>query len=171
MESTGKYRFSPLDVVALEDYGKIPILYNGIRVVHNRLDCPEKIVFWCIGSREKMLKEIQSVGFHPNGKAVQRPGGIPVRWWFIVTTLIIWNALFFLDMSSDPFLRGQLGLSSWIAMVSVFALSTAIRLSRTVQDHVISPGHQIGEIKAILSLLQLVSGILALGFGLALFLR
>ena len=58
LASLGTYEFSPLQVVSVEPYGSIPLLSSGIRIIHNRADYPEKIIFWCMGNRSRVLAEI-----------------------------------------------------------------------------------------------------------------
>jgi hypothetical protein len=167
----GNVEFTPSQVVSFERYGSIPLLASGIRINHNRLDCPEAVVFWCMGSREAVFSAIAHSGFHPSGLAISRVGGFPVRWSVVIAFVVMWNALFLLDNPFGSVQPHTLGPFSLIALLLAFGFVTAIQKSAWLQQVVMRSGHQVGEIKSFLLLLQVVSGFLSLGFGASLLLR
>jgi hypothetical protein len=67
--SLSKYDFAPDQVVSIEPYGSIPVFARGIRIRHNRNDYPENVIFWCVGSRDETLRQIEKSGCLPAGKA------------------------------------------------------------------------------------------------------
>lgn len=164
LASLGTYEFNPSQVVSLEPYGSIPLLASGIRINHNRADYPEKIIFWCMGNRDRVLTELGQNGFLPTGRQTERAPGFPIRWSVVIVVIALWNVLFMLDQRAQPKLR-EPGSFSLLALLALFALATAIRASSRVQRMVLREGHQVGEIKAFLGLLQLVAGLLSLVFG------
>lgn len=171
LSSLGRYEFEPAQVVSIERYGSIPFLASGLRINHNRADYPEKVIFWCMGSRDRILEQITRSGFSPKGHENVKPRGFPIRWSVILAFLLIWNALFLLDGSfsfSEPKEPGPFVL---IALILVFAFSTAVKRSATLQQILLRKDHHVGEIKAFLVLLQLVSGLLSLIFGITLLAR
>lgn len=164
LTSLGTYEFSPSQVVSVEPYGFIPLLASGIRINHNRADYPEKVIFWCMGNRERVLEELGKSGFSPHGSSAERASGFPIRWSVAITFAVLWNILFMLDQLSHP-QSPEPGLFSLVALLATFGLVTAIRVSGRVQKMVLQEGHQVGEIKAFINLLLLVSGLLSLIFG------
>lgn len=156
----GTYEFSPSQVVSIEPHGSIPILASGLRIRHNRNDYPEKMIFWSLGSRNKMLEEIRQSGFIPCGTPATRPSGFAVRWSVLIGVFVLWNTMLFLDIltQSKP---SKPGLLSFIAILSLFALSTAVRISTKLQSLVLQKGHKIEEIKSVLILLQIVSAFMS----------
>jgi hypothetical protein len=168
LSSFGTYTFAPSEVVALEPYGSIPILASGIRVNHNRKDYPEKMIFWCMGRRSSVLAEIASTGFHPSGLPVKRPSGFPVRWSAVLVAFVLWNSLFLADRSRAGWQPQAPGFFSLIALVLVFCAATATRTSAAFQRAVLRKGHEVAEIKSFLVLLQIVTGIMSVGFGISL---
>lgn len=170
LSTFGKYEFTPEQVVSIEPFGAIPFLASGIRINHNRLDYPSQVVFWCAGGRKKVLESFKKLNFHPQGIASQRPSGIALRWSAILTFLVIWNTLFLFGMSSRNGPRDFPGPFELIALISVFVFSTAAQSSATLQNMILREGRHIGEIKQFLRLLQLVTGMLSLGFSIAYFL-
>lgn len=167
LSSLGTYTFTPKDVVALEPYGSIPLLASGIRIEHNRRDYPKKMIFWCMGRRSVVLEEIANTGFRPAGQPIERASGFPIRWSTVIIALVLWNALFLLDRAVSGWSpRPQRpGLFSLLALVLVFCAATATRISAAFQRLVMREGHQVAEIKSFLILLQIVAGIIAVGFG------
>jgi hypothetical protein len=135
--------------------------------VHNRSDYPEKVVFWCLGSVNKLLARIREVGFHGIApvESTARAKGFPVRWSAVVVLLILWNGLFFLDrfgLGNEPY---EPGLATLVALAMVFFVAWGLRASEWLQGLVLREGHSVGEIKSPLLLLQLVSGALMVGFA------
>jgi len=161
----GSLEFTPSQVVSFERYGSIPLLASGIRIHHNRLDCPETVIFWCLGNREKVLSAITQSGFRAIGLASPRPKGFPIRWSVVLAFVAIWNALFLLDQPFSANHTPTPGPFSLIALLLAFGFSTALLKSARLQQIVMRSGHSVNEIKSFLQLLQLVSGLLSLAFG------
>lgn len=161
----GKVEFTPSQVVSFERYGSIPLLASGIRVNHNRSDCPEKVIFWCMGNREKVFSVIAQSGFHPAGQASSRIEGFPIRWSVVIMFVVLWNVLFLLDRPFGADRAQFLGPFSLIALLLVFGFVTTLQKSAQLQQIVMRSGHQVGEIRPFLLLLQIVSGLLSLVFG------
>jgi hypothetical protein len=164
----GTYTFTPSEVVALEPYGSIPVLARGIRINHNRPDYPKKIIFWCIGRRDAALTELGETGFLPRGQALAGPTGFPVRWSAILALLVLWNGLFLLDRAAAGSRKAP-GPFALVALVLLFAAATAAQTSPRFRRLLLRDGHELGEIKSIVTLLQIVSGIMVIGFSVTLF--
>jgi hypothetical protein len=166
LSTLGKFEFSPQQVVSLELHGSIPVLSSGIRIVHNRTDYPERIIFWCIGSREKILAQIHGAGFRAQGEPASSPRatGFPLRWSLVVLFVVLWNALFLWDGSFVEHRSSAPGPSALLALLLTFSLCWGIRRSAWLQGIVLREGHRVGEIKSFLVLLQIVSGALFVGF-------
>jgi hypothetical protein len=165
LASFGTYVFSPSQVVSIQPYGSIPLLASGIRINHNRTDYPEKIIFWCVGNRDGVLTEILKSGFSPSGHPAQRAAGFPFRWSVVVVVIVVWNVLFMLDDAGQSEPRSHVpGAFAILALLLLFGLATAVRVSQPVQRVILREGHEVGEIKAFLGLLQLVAGVLSIAF-------
>jgi hypothetical protein len=162
--SRDTYEFSPSQVVSVEHYGSIPLFARGIRIKHNRADYPEKIIFWCIGNRDSFFTDIGSNGFIPTGGPTERASGFPIRWTVVVAVIALWTALIMLDRWARPQAL-EPGPYSLLALLALFALVTAILASPRIQRMVLREGHQVGEIKVLLRLLQLAAGVLSVAFG------
>ncbi|MFZ6718574.1 hypothetical protein [Undibacterium sp. Ji49W] len=168
----GKYEFSSDQVVSFEPYGVIPVIASGIRINHNRPDYPDTIIFWCLGRRDTVLNSFAQCGFQACGKASARSQGMPMRWSVLIAMLLIWNVLFFLDLPSQlSHLRAEPGPFQILALVSACAFASSAKLSPGVQKMIMREGRHFGEVKSFFGLMQSLTGTLALGFGLAYFLR
>ena len=162
----GTYAFAPADVVALEPHGAVPFFASGIRIRHLRPDYPGKIIFWCMGGRDRVLTAIREAGFIPSGDAGSEPArGFPLRWGVVIGVGLLWNLLFLLDGAVLASGRREPGGFALLALVSLFALASATRVSPAVQRRVLRDGHHLGEIRAALTLLQVVSGFLSVVFS------
>jgi hypothetical protein len=158
----GTYDFLPSDVVSLERYGLVPFFSNGVRIAHARSDYPSKIIFWCLGNPETLIQKIRQIGFLPGAPASSetRWRGIPVRVTPIVLFILIWNGLFYLDGVVPGNFAKRLGLFALFPLLFAFLVSWAAKTSPRFQEVILRDGHSVNEIKAYLSLVQMVSGIL-----------
>jgi hypothetical protein len=122
----GTYTFTPEQVVRIEPYGSIPILYRGIRIVHSNPDCPSSVIFWCLRNPERLIERIRQAipGASPLGAQARR--GVPFRWSFILALVAVWNALFILD----GFVPGQSPSKSPGPLVLLGLASCSSRRSR-----------------------------------------
>ena len=155
----GTYTFTPEQIVRLEPYGSIPVIYRGIRVVHSHPDYPSGFIFWCLRNPARLIERIRQAGFVPAAPPtapVKR--GNPVRWSFIIALFVVWNALFILG----GFWPGQPppekpGAFVLLALAVLLFASLATERSPAFQRWVLKPGRSVGEIRPALRLIQLVS--------------
>ena len=168
LTSLGTYTFTPSQVVSIEPYGLIPVLASGIRINHNRKDYPKTVIFWCMGHRSAILEEIANTGFRPVGQQLERAPGFPVRWVTVLVAIILWNALFLIDRAVAGSQPQPPGLFAFLAVVLTFCAATATRAFPAFQRLVMREGHEVAEIKSFLVLLQIVTGIISVGFGILL---
>ena len=166
----GTYSFAPDEVMAVERYVMIPVIGWGIRVRHCKRDCPERVIFWCLGSPDTVLQGIRASGFQP---AASRPAagyqtrGIPIRWSAIIITFAVWNAFFLLGMRGNRFppLPGPFTVAP---LLFLFVLSIGTLKFPLFQRLVLKPGRSVGEIRPLLRLLTFISGFLLVIFSLLL---
>jgi len=156
----GKYSFSPEQVVAVEKYTG---MWPGIRIHHSIATYPRKIVFWCCGRPESLIRKIQETGFvaKADPDSVPTGRGMPVRWQALVAIVALWNGLLMLDMRQSGGSAGRPGTFALVALLLLFLGSVGIWRSPLLQRAILKPGRSCGEIKAWLYLSALVSGLLS----------
>ena len=162
----GDYSFTPHQVVDIEPYGIIPILGKGIRIHHNISDYPKKIIFWCFGNPEKIIDRIKGTGFLPIASSASMPigKGMPVRWEVLAGAIILWNMLFVLDFITSVGSNYKPGWLSFVAVLLVFICTIGTLRSPYFQNIVLKPDRYVNEIKPVLRLFALISGIMSLAF-------
>lgn len=160
----GTYKFTPEQVSAVERYSVIPVLGWGVQIRHCRLDCPQRVIFWCLGSPDTLLRGIRDAGFLPAASSSEIPQarGFAMRWPPIIVAVVIWNALILLDLSRSGGAPPLPGPFAVVALLFVFALSVGTLKSARLQRLVLKPGRSVGEIRPILRLLAFVSGTLVI---------
>jgi hypothetical protein len=168
----GRYDFTPDQVVALEPHGAIPLVGRSVRLVHSRPDYPRRIVFSCVGHPEQLIARIQrDGGFLPRSTIAAVPAardGAPVRLRAIVVAVATWIGLGLLGGLARREGASPPGPFPFLLLGSVFLGAAAIRRSPGVQAWVLKPDRSIGEIKAVVTLLELLSAFLLLVLGAAL---
>jgi len=155
----GDYIFTPDRVVAVTRCGTISLFGQGIQIHHCNADCPERVIFWCLGSPDTLLARIRDAGFQPQAPSSAMPSrsGMAFRWQTVIVALLVWNSLFLLDLVSGrkftaipgPFFLLALGL---MAVATLAALSVP-----AFQRIVLKPDRRVGEIRPLLHLLLIVS--------------
>jgi hypothetical protein len=162
----GSYTFSPDQVAALEPYRSIPIVGSGVRIIHTVQSYPEKMIFWCFGSPEGLIRQIADLGFRPSASVAQmrHRDGIAFRWLFVFLVVAVWNALFL----ADGFVPWQQpkgpGLYTLLAIVLLFLTAVGLNVSKPFQSWALKPGRSVSEIRALAILVLVVSAILLVTF-------
>lgn len=157
----GSYAFKPDEVVGIEPYGSIPVISNGIRIVHTNATFPETIIFWCMGSRKRLIQKITDLGFEPRGARSAMPSrdGIAFRWSFVVLLIVAWNALFILD-GFVPWNQPKGPGPGVLAALALFCLtSLGLIYSSPVQALALKPGRSAGEVGPLVRFLLIMSSI------------
>ncbi|MGB5813282.1 MAG: hypothetical protein WBG86_22290 [Polyangiales bacterium] len=131
MTMLGDYRFKPGDVIAVEKVGVVPVIGRGIRIEHTREDVAERVVFYWLGSPQRLLDALQQYGFEPSADSRDKPvsRGWPFRAPFVVAVAIVWNGLFLIDRPWDRVENGEFiwGPGIFAALGLVFLGTQLIR--------------------------------------------
>lgn len=163
----GRYNFSPEQIAALEPYGSIPVLANGVRIVHTVQNYPDKIIFWCFGSPKRLIERINTLGFQPRASRAKVPqrDGIAFRWAFLTLLVVLWNALFLID-GFVPWKQPKgPGPYTFLAIALLFLAALALNISGRFQALVLKPGRAISEVRSVALLVLLVSAIMFIAFA------
>jgi len=158
-----RYTLAPEDVTGLEVWGSIPFLRQGIRIRHVNPDLPRRIIFWSLGSAQKLLDEIQQTGFVPAARSRDTRAGVPVRMLTVLFGILLWNAVFALTMPLPS--PEALPMSALLPVVLAFAVALGTPRSQRLQALILRRGRHVGEIMPFLRLLTLVTGLLLVIFS------
>lgn len=166
----GTYSFTPEQVSSVERYSMIPVLGWGIQIRHCRTDYPQRIIFWCLGNPDTLLRDIREAGFRPTAppSPLAHTSGNPIRWSVILVTIVVWNAFFLLGLARSSISFPLPGPWALVALLFAFALSIGTLKSPRLQQCVLKPGREVGEIRPFLRLLAFVSGLILIIFSIVL---
>jgi hypothetical protein len=130
------------------------------------LDYPSKIIFWYLSNPEALIEQIRGVGFLPTAPASTETKwrGLPVRWTAIFFFILAWNGLFLLDGVVRHGFSNRPGLFTLIPLLAALLVCWGTKKSPALQKMILSEGHSVNEIRAYLSLIQTVTGILLVIF-------
>ncbi|MBX3085818.1 MAG: hypothetical protein KF716_29540 [Anaerolineae bacterium] len=66
----GKYTFAKGSVTRIEKYTSLPVIGQGVRLEHTIADYPARIIFWYLGNTQRLLEEIEAIGFLPQNASI-----------------------------------------------------------------------------------------------------
>jgi len=160
--SMGTYDFTPNEVTAVEPVGAIPVLSQGIRIHHTKTQYPERVVFYTMSGRQKILGAIEAAGFRVGQPVDQARRGFPLRWPAIIGVIVLWNLLFLLENRGSGKSPSLPGPYTFLALAMVFGLATLLPKSERLQEFFMRDGRDVGEISPVLRLVQLITGFMLL---------
>ncbi|MTH14659.1 hypothetical protein [Flavobacterium sp. LC2016-01] len=180
----GNLVFQAKDIIELKAYRSIPIIGNGIKVIHRIEKYNQEVIFWTFKDPKFVLNEIEKTGFLNNTNSSlsdsdleiikrQNQGGFPIKKSVVVFFVIAWNLLFisalipiFLNPNSKGF---SFGIGVNIALGLVFLTSVLTVISKSFRKLILKEGREFEDIKKFIYFIILISGILSISFGLARF--
>lgn len=62
-----KAEFTPMEVIAIEEVSYVPLIAQGIRIVHANPALSKTVIFWTFKDPQKILTAIKEAGFIPAG--------------------------------------------------------------------------------------------------------
>ena len=167
ISSMGKYSFAPQEVTAVEKVGSIPFLSQGIRIHHSKPDYPEKVVFYTLSGRLALLAAIREAGFRLGQPIFLEKRGFPFRLPAVLALVLLWNLLFFLDRPNFSPSAHVPGPYVLLALAITFGLASLLPKSSWLQQLFLREGRAVGEVLSLLRLVQVISGLMLVGFGIA----
>lgn len=60
---SGTFDFPKFSISSIRKHGVIPVFSDGLQIKHDIEGYPDLIVFWCLGQRERILKELKRDGY------------------------------------------------------------------------------------------------------------
>jgi hypothetical protein len=56
----GTYKFNRNEILDISDYFLIPLIGQGVKIIHTKKEYPSQIIFWYFGNISKLIKEIKT---------------------------------------------------------------------------------------------------------------
>ncbi len=175
----GNLVFQPADIVSIEPYRLIPVIGQGILIKHNVPTYKERVIFWTTANPESVVQQIRSTGFladttNPSSTgnleivAQQRKSGFPLKLWYTIAMIAVWNSLFMVDVL--PHLMGEktgllFGKGITTALIIVFLTSLLSLLSSGFRRLILKDGFGRDDIKQTALLMMLISGLMLLAIA------
>ena len=161
----GGYTFSRSDVISIDKSG-----VSGVKIVHARSDCPDKIAFFVFGGANGLLKRIDEAGFVPDGTASPLgKRGNPFKWRSIIAAFLVWNLLFIPGiLSLGSFSNFQNSFPNpWflLPLLCAFVVAWVALLDGRFARMILKEGRVLGEVKHFFKLILFVSGFMIIGFS------
>ncbi|RMG72203.1 MAG: hypothetical protein D6722_05825 [Bacteroidetes bacterium] len=159
----GTFHFQPSEVVALQPYTQIPVLGEGVRIVHRKAGYKQKIIFWTFGNPRAVIAAIEATGFRAGGvdgdldpatlQALQQQEGQPFRPGALLLLFALWLVPFFGFVSGLA--PGELPGGPVPALAfAVMPLFSLLCLSVPgFARRVLKPGRTIEEVRLVLWLM------------------
>lgn len=150
------YTFSPEEVESIEYVSHTPLWSAGLRIRHLREDYHDKLVILgMLGSEAKIVEAIVQSGFLPAERVGIRPAAPPLRAGVLPILILLCALPAFLALFTGIKV-GTLGMLAWTASFGLLT-SSGLRLSSMVQEVLLRPGREGGEIEVPLFVAQIVS--------------
>ncbi|WP_456312572.1 hypothetical protein [Pseudomonas shirazensis] len=177
----GNLVFQPQDIIELKPYKSIPIIGNGIKVIHRIEKYDAEIIFWTFKDPELIILEIKKTGFLNNKESIlkeedlkitkrQNQGGFPIKKAVVVIFMIVWNALLlsaFIPIFLHPEKKGfPFGIGLNIALGLALTALFIVAISKDFAKLILKEGRDFDDIKKFIYFAIFIIGILFISFTL-----
>jgi hypothetical protein len=174
----GNVIFQPQDIISIKPYMAIPLIGQGIKILHRVENYNQNVIFWTMKDPEFVISQIKQTGFLEKANfpltekdqeiiRQQRQGGFPLKPFFPVVFILLWNILLLYDIlpfflqkrSGGPF---GFGICTALGLLFLTALMTLI--SRGFRKLILKDGRELEDIKKFAIFILLISGIMFAAF-------
>lgn len=175
----GNLVFQPQDIVSIKRFSGIPIIGTGIKINHRVSEYDPHVVFWTFKNPEFVIDEIKKTGFLNNNhnelhetdfemQQQQQQGGFPIKKSAVIFYVAAWNLLFLSDIvpafMNDGFNGIPMGFGINAAVALVFISALLALFSTGFRKLILKKGRDLQDIRKLLYLLILVTGIMTVVF-------
>lgn len=175
----GNLIFQAKDIIELKPYKSIPVIGNGIKIIHRIENYSSEVIFWTFKDPSFVLKEIEKTGFLSNTNSIlsendleiikkQGQGSFPIKKSAVIFFVVVWNLLFlwaFIPIFTNPQGKGfPIGIGANIALGFIFLSSILLLISKSFRTLILKEGRDFEDIKKFLYFIILVTGMLFISF-------
>lgn len=172
----GKLTFKPSDVQSIEVVQVFPLFKKGIKINHRVRTYNTNVLFWSQKKPEVLIKEIEEIGFlNPTMNErkendtriskVQKTGGFPLKPYFAISIIILWNLFSLVDVKSllhDGKLLVGFGKGFLLSSGVVLCASILLLVSKRFQKFALKEGMEVKDFSMFIYFITLIVGILFL---------
>lgn len=179
----GNFVFQPKDIIELKPHRSLPIIGNGVKVIHRVEKYNAEIIFWTLKDPKLVINEIQKTGFLENTennltdadleiiRSRQNQGGFPIKKPVVVAFIIVWNLLLlsaFIPIFLHPETKGfPFGIGMNIAPGLLFITAVVTAISKDFAKFILKEGRDFEDIKKFVYFTIFLSGIMSISLALA----
>lgn len=175
----GDLVFQPKDIIELKPYTSIPVIGNGIKVIHRVEKYNSEVIFWTLKDPKLVISEIEKTGFMENTDtdlidtnlgmiARQNQGSFPMKKTAAIFFIAVWNLLILsaiipsiLNSDSKGF---PLGIGINLALGFILVSSILALVSKSFRKLILKEGRDFEDIKKFIYLIIFITGIMSLTF-------
>ena len=169
----GNLTFKSGDIISIVPYTTIPLLGQGIKINHRVYSYSEKVIFWTMKNPKELIRKIEQTGFLSNTNPItpeqeleiakqQSIGGFPLKRWFAIAALVIWNLSILYDFMGINGKEPGLGNGARFALAFVFGSGALLLFSEPFRQLVLKEGRTLDHIKKFVIFLMFITGIMLL---------
>lgn len=148
----GVYKLKANEVATLESVKGF--LGTEVTVKHINRDNPKTIRLGVNGTPEQFLEKVSQSGFSPSALPEEWPSGIPAKWSFLISSILVWNLLMWLGIQVKQFHQYAV-----IALTILFAVCVLAPRSAILQSIILKDGRRIGELVPFFTFMRFLAGI------------
>ena len=173
----GDLEFQSQDIISIEPITKVPILGQGIKIIHRLEKYNPEVIFWTFKDPNSVIDEIRKTGFLDNINSVISPAdtelfirqeqrGFPIKKPVVIILGVLWNALFLWDFL--PFILQNekhgipFGNGVKMALGLAFISSILTLISEPFRKIILKEGREFSEIKKLAYFIMIISGMMLL---------
>jgi hypothetical protein len=174
----GNLIFQPQDIISIKSYKALPLIGQGIKILHRVDNYKQNVIFWTMKDPEFVISQIKQTGFLEKANfpltekdqqivRQQRQGGHPLKPFFPVMFILLWNILLLYDIL--PFFLqkrsgGPFGFGICIALGLLFLTALMTLVSAGFRKLILKEGRDLEDIKKFAAFILLISGVMFAAF-------
>ncbi|WP_066433863.1 hypothetical protein [Chryseobacterium sp. CCH4-E10] len=170
----GSLIFQPQDIISIKPYTSIPLIGQGIKILHRVENYKQNVIFWTMKDPESVISQIKQTGFLEKANfpltekdhqiiRQQKQVGFPLKPFFPVVFILLWNILLLYDIL--PFFLqkrsgGPFGFGICVALGLLFLIALMTLVSGGFIKLILKEGRELEDVKKGILFILLISGIM-----------
>ena len=174
----GNVIFQPQDIISIKPYKAIPLIGQGIKILHRVENYKQNVIFWTTKDPEFVISQIKQTGFLEKANfplaekdqqiiRQQRQGGFPLKPFVPVVFILLLNGLFSYDMVPlffGHYSGNNFGFGICIALGLLFLTALMTLISGGFRKLILKDGRELEDVKKFAIFILLICGIMFAAF-------